>query len=552
MSGPTGARFFLDTLIREGVDVMFGLSGSQFLDVLDLARDDPQLRFVLTRHEQGASYMAYGHAVARRGPSACISTVGPGATNLISGVAAAYKSRVPLLAYTAKQTRAYHEREMFQEIDQVGLYAPVTKWSYMPPTADKLPDALRKAFRRMLTRPRGPVHLNVMPELLKQDVGSEALEPSAYRAEPDDAPTERAMRLVLEALRSARAPAIVAGADVIWDDAADALRRAAETLGLPVVTSLHNPDALPTSHPLGMGAIGPSGRRVANALLAQADLLLVLGSALDFYSTAFGYRFVPPAARLIHVSPVADDIGAAFPVAHGLVAPLRPFLEMLADSGGAIGSESWLATARRLKAEQAAEVEAALSDPGQPLKPQAVLAALGQRLGPDDTVVCDSGNSMRFLRSSLETQRPGGFVDTVNWSAVGSGFPMAIGVRAGQVQGRVVCVSGDGGFMMNVAELETSLRERLPVTTIVLNDQGFGNVRAYQREQYQGRYIGADFANPDFPRLAESFGALGLRVERWDELAPALETALAAERSCVVEVRIDPWELGATLHKAPA
>jgi thiamine pyrophosphate-dependent acetolactate synthase large subunit-like protein len=546
-----GAEFFLETLVREGVDVLWGLTGSQFLDVLDLVREHPRLRFVLTRHEQGASYMAYGHAVARRGPSVCLSTVGPGATNLLSGVAAAHKSRVPILAYTAKQTRAYHQREMFQEIDQVRLYEPVAKWSYLPPTADKLPDALRKAFRLMRDRPRGPVHLNVMPELLRETVGAEPLDPSAYRADADNTPSERALRGVLEELRRARRPVIVAGADVIWDAAADALRRAAERLGIPVVTSLHNPDALPTTHPLGLGGIGPSGRRVANALLQQADTVLALGAALDFYSTAYGYRFLPREARLVHVSPVGVDVGAAFPVALGLMAPLGPFLEALAAAGGPISSDEWLGTVRALKQEHAAEVEDALAAPGSPLKPQAVVAALSRRLGADDVVVADSGNAMRYLRTSLETQAPGSFVDTVNWSAVGSGFPVAIGVRAARRAGRVVCVTGDGGFMMNVGELETSLRERLPVVTVVLNDNGFGNVRAYQQEQYAGRYIGWDFGNRDFARVAETLGAAGWRVERWDELGPALDAALAAERPSVVDVQIDPWELGATLHKAP-
>ncbi|SRR5579884_260505 len=548
---PTGARYLLDTLIQERVEVLFGLTGSQFLDVLDLVRDDPRLRFVLTRHEQGASYMAYGYAVARRGPGVCLSTVGPGATNLLSGVAAAFKSRVPLLAYTAKQAHTYHQREMFQELDQVRLYEPITKWSYLPTAADQLPTTLHKAFRLMLDRPRGPVHLNVMPELLRERVEAEALPPGAYRPQADQAPSERALRRALEELRSARAPLIVAGADVIWDDAAETLRRAAERLSIPVVTSVHSPDALPTQHPLGLGAIGPSGRRAANALLRQADLLLVLGSALDFYSTAYGSRFVPPEARLVHVSPVAADVGAAFPVALGLVAPLAPFLEALAETSEPLGSERWLGTVRALKREQAAETEAALASPGQPLKPQAVVAALSQRLQPEDSLVSDAGNAMRYLRSHLETQTPGSFVDTVNWSAVGAGLPVAIGVRAARPRGRVICCTGDGGFLMNVAELETAVRERFPIVTVVLNDHGFGNVRAYQQEQYGGRYIGADFGNPDFARLAETFGVLGLRADTWDALGPALDTALAADRPSVIDVPIDPWELGPTLHRTP-
>ncbi len=557
MAGIRGAELIVEALRREGATTWFGLAGSQFLPLLDRLHGDAELRFVTARHEQGAAYMAYGWARARRGLGVCLATVGPGATNLLSGVAAAYKGRVPLLAYTAKQSGRYHGRDMFQELDQVALYAPVTKLSTMPTVPEQLPTALRNCLRAALTPPYGPAHLNVMPELLAAEADAAPLGPRAYRALPPSEPGGAALEGARVLLERSRRPVIVAGDGVLWagDEAPDALRRLAERLGAPVATSYHALDAFPDSHALGLGPMGPCGREAANAVVRQADLILDVGGGLDFYSTRYDATYVPAGTPIVQVVDAPERVGAAYPVAAAVVGPVGVALAALLDVVEGAGETVWAGEVEKARAGQRAAVEAALAWPGEPrrIRPEFLMATLDRALGPDDVVVSDSGNAAVFLRGYLSRHKPGTFVDTTNFSAIGSGLPVAIGYRAGRAPGstgRVVCVTGDGGFALNLAELETAVREGFHVVVVVANDFGFGNVRSYQRAVYGGRRIGSDFANPDFSALARAFGAEGYRVEAPGELAPALESALASGRTAVVDVLVDPDVLCTPLHAA--
>ena len=302
----TGAQAVVECLRRERVEHVFGIPGTMNLPILDVLRDTPEIRFILTRHEQGAAFMAYGYARALNRPAVVTATEGPGVTNLATGIGAAYKGYVPIISISGAQEIWLREKDASQDIDQVTFHLPITKWAYSIPAASKIQEALRRAFRVALAEPLGPVHLDVSKDILLEKTASEPIAPEAYR--PSSLPScpaselDRAAALIAKAKR----PVLLAGGGVIREDALAALQQLAEATGIPVATLQYHPDAFPTTHRLALGPLGRNGWSSANRTMPQADVVIAVGAHLDLFSTQFRYGIISREAALIHHSTVGD------------------------------------------------------------------------------------------------------------------------------------------------------------------------------------------------------------------------------------------------------
>ncbi|HZT63191.1 MAG TPA: thiamine pyrophosphate-binding protein, partial [Burkholderiales bacterium] len=342
----TAAQAIVDCLRREGIDHVFGIPGTMNLPILDVLRSTPEIRFVLTRHEQGAAFMAYGFARTLNRPAIVTATEGPGVTNLITGIGAAYKGHVPVISISGAQDMWIREKSASQDIDQVTMHLPITKWAYSIPSPKKAQEAVRRAFRVALAEPLGPVHLDVSRDILLEQVEAEPISPEAYRPTALPACAASEIDRAAEAIAKAKRPIFLAGGGVMREDALPALQRLAENTGIPVATLQYHPDAFPTTHPLALGPLGRNGYSSANRAMPQADVIIALGAHIDVFSTTFKYGIISRDAKLIHHSMVGTDIGVVFPVAQAVVGSTLSFTEGLAERLGKSKKTAWIDVAK--------------------------------------------------------------------------------------------------------------------------------------------------------------------------------------------------------------
>src|SRR5215831_8543461 len=544
----TGAQAIVDCLRREGVDLVFGIPGTMNLPILDVLRATPEIRFVLTRHEQGAAFMAYGYARSIHKPAIVTATEGPGVTNLVTGIGAAWKGCVPVISMSGAQDLFVREKDASQDIDQVTLHRSITKWAYSIPSVGKIQEAVRRAFRVALAEPLGPVHLDVSRDILVQYTEREAIPPERYRPSslPDCAPGEldRAADLVKKAVR----PIVLAGGGVLREGALSALERLAETTGIPVATLQYHPDAFPTSHALSLGPLGRNGYSSANRAMPAADVVIAVGAHIDTFSTTFKYGIISKQAKLIHHSPVATDIGVVFPVALAVAGSTASFVEGLTSR--LVGKKWKWADVAGLRRTWDAERKSMLDLKRTPILPPVVAAAAREALPEDGIVIVDAGNAGKHMRVFMDTFQPDTYMYTDDWGSVGAAFPIAMGAKLARPKQPVVAAIGDMGMMCNLGELETAVRERIPVVCVVFNDLGLGNERAFQKELYGGRTFAVDYGDVDFAALARVLGCHGERVTEPSNVLAAVKAALASGRPAVVDVVIDKDTHAAVVHKA--
>ncbi len=544
----TGAQAVVDCLRREGVDHVFGIPGTMNLPLLDVLRTTPEVRFILTRHEQGAAFMAYGFARSLHRPAVVTATEGPGVTNLLTGIAAAYKGYVPVISMSGAQELAMRERDASQDIDQVTLNRPVTKWAWSVPAASKLQEALRRAFRIALAEPLGPVHLDASKEVLLEPCEPEPIAPEAYRPLSLADCTEEDLDKAAEIVAKAKRPVLLAGGGVLREHALPGLRRLVEETGIPVATLQYTPDAYPTALPHSLGPLGRNGWSSANRAVPEADVVVALGAHIDYFSTQFRHGIISRSAKLIQQSAVATDIGVVFPVAQAVAGSTASFIERLAQR---LRGKKWQwCEVEKLRREWDIERERLLDGDARPIAPALVAHSIRQALPANGIVVIDAGNAGKHMRTFMDTHQPDTFMYISDWGSVGAGLPIAMGAKLARPAQPVIAAVGDMGMMCNVGELETAVRERIPVVCVVFNDRGLGNERAFQKEHYGGRFFGVDYGDVDFAALARVFGAHGERVTDPARLRGAIEKALASAQPAVVDVVIDPGRLAPVVYRS--
>jgi acetolactate synthase I/II/III large subunit len=542
MTRVSGAKAVVEVLKEEGIGHVFHLPGSQILDILDEIYRSP-IKAVMARHEQGAAFMADGYARATRGVGVCMSTVGPGAMNLVAGIASSYKASVPVLAITGVHRQKILERDSFHEIDQVAVFRPVTKWSACINQPEKIPEMLRKGFRMALTGRKGPVHLAIPSNVSESEMEFKGSEPSRYRTVIPPACSEEFVDQVGTLLESAKFPLLYVGGEVLWSRAGEDLVELAEALGIPVATTRDHPDAFPNIHPLGMGMIGKGRGEAGNRVMKQADLILALGVKFDYQSTRHNFDIIPEKAKIVHVSINPEEVGRVYPIELGIVCDVGSVIRNLLrgvkerkihfDLKEMIGE---------IKRESQKVRDSEVEPEALPLKPQVIARTVRDLLPPEAVVVVDGGNFAKHVRRHFDFYQSDTFHYPDEFGTVGASFPMALGVKVANPNRPVVCMIGDGGFLLNSQDLETAVREGINIMVVIFNDSGFGNVRAYQKEKYGGRYM-CDFDNPPYGEMARLFKADGAHVERLEDLKKAIHTGLKSPKPFVIDVMMDREEL---------
>jgi len=535
MAKMTGAKAVVEVLKEEGIRHVFHLPGSQIIDILDEIYQSP-IRAIMARHEQGAAFMAEGYARASRGAGVCLSTVGPGAVNLVAGIAASYKAGTPVIAITGMHDQKMLEKDSFHEIDQVGVFKPITKWSACVQQSEKVPEMMRKAFRVALTGRKGPVHLAILDNASKDTVNFSCSHPSRYRAQTLPTCPEETIDQMVGLLQKARFPFILAGADTLWSRSGADLAALAEAAGIPVGTLRDSWGAFPGSHPLGVGLVARSRGEAGNRTIQQADLILALGVKFDFQSTRYSHDVIPRKARLIHVANDPEEVGRIYPVDIGVVCDAGPVIKALIEKVKARNIHfNLMDTVAEIKKAGRKKLDGEVDFKAVPLQPQAIVRTLRRTLPPDTIIVLDGGNFAKHVRRQFDIVEFDTYHYPDDFGSVGASFPMALGVKLASPQRPVACLNGDGAFLLNSQELETAVREKINVLTVVFNDFGFGNVRAYQKTKFSCRFM-CDHDNPPFDKLARLFKADGARAESLEQLERAVKKGLKIRKPYVIDV----------------
>jgi acetolactate synthase-1/2/3 large subunit len=527
------AELLVRCLENEGVDLVFGLPGEETLELTD-ALLGSRTRFIEARHEQGAAFMAdvYGRLSGKAG--VCLSTLGPGATNLLTGVADAFLDRAPLVAITGQASLNRRHKESHQYIDVMSMFKPVTKWSASIPKAEVIPEAVRKAFKIAQTEKPGATHLELPEDVAEEQIGDASqLQPLFVQApvmqEPSPAQVARAVRTISGAQR----PVILAGNGVIRSRAHEAVRQFARRVHIPVLHTFMAKGTLPDSEPLSLYTIGLLARDYTSAVMEQADVVIAIG--YDFVEYAPCFWNPHRDKRIVHIDGSPAEVDEHYIVDVGLLGDLRHSLDLI---GAAVPpfDLSWSSIARKTVLD-GFEAELAGS-PSWPLRPQHLMRELRTALRPDDLVVCDVGAHKLWMARMFACEVPNSCIISNGFAAMGIAVPGAIAAKLSFPERRVVAVTGDGGFLMNSQELETAVRLVLPLVVLVWRDNGYGVIRWKQQLRF-GRTSAVEFGNPDLVQYARSFGAIGYRVAEPSELGAVLEEALKSKVPAVIDCPVD-------------
>ena len=548
----SAAEAIIDALIEEGVMAVFGMTGDTVLPLLDaLYARNSQIRYVTTKFEMSTAAMADGYARATGGLGCALFHVGPSVSNAVLGTWSAQKDNVPLLILSANLDRFRLGRDLWHEFDVNGVFSRITKRSEQMVEAKDARRLMRTAMQVAKSGLPGCVHIDFPKDLLPQPVDVETFDLSLRGGAHSDyvanatRPEPEAVDRALVLLHSAQRGIIIAGRGVTWSRASKSVVQLAEALSIPVITTEMGRGSIPEHHPLSGGLVGHFGLSTANSLLTDADVVLGLGCQFRNVNT-LNWQLINPNAKIIQVEPDPLEIGRQYAVAVGIHADSGLFLKDLLDRIAAKGVKPKPGTgiiediAKRKKEEKARYYAADLA--ATPIKPQLITEVI-EDIAPRDAIyVVGSGHHTHFA-NYVQVSEP----DQYHW-CVGSGtmawaFPAALGIKLARPNRKVIVPIGDGDFGMNAQEIETSVRENLPVTVIIYNDVSFGALRIFQKMQHAGRYIGSNFGETDWVKLAEAYGAKGLRVDRPGDLERALKGAIASDVTTIVDVRIDPWEL---------
>lgn len=538
----TGAQAVVESLRKEGVEIIFGYPGGAVLTLYD-ALFESEYPHILTRHEQGAIHAADGYARATGKPGVVIATSGPGATNLVTGIATAYMDSIPLVIITGQVATSLIGRDSFQEADIRGITTPITKHNYLVKKADELPKVLKEAFYIAATGRPGPVVVDIAKDVFAAEIDfsyPEKVELRGYHPlfEGDESVLEQ---LVLE-MENARKPLLFVGGGVNLSDTASEIRALVELTGFPVITSLMGLGALPDDHPLHFGLVGMHGTYAANMATTECDLLIGIGVRFDDRVTGLLAQFAPK-AKVVHFDIDAAEINKNVRTDIRVLGHLKWSLSRLLDILKVEFDQERVSQHIRPWLDQLAEWRSAnpLSyeqRPGQ-VMPQAVIEAVDELTHGDAIIVTDVGQNQMWAAQFYTFKSPRSWLTSGGLGTMGYGLPAGLGAQVGCPDKQVVVFAGDGGIMMNCQELDTVAKFSLPVKVIVLNNQVLGMVAQWQRMFYGGRYSHIDLAGrTDLVKLAEAMGVPGMRVTQPDELRETLVKAFAQPGPVLVDIRI--------------
>ncbi|MDR1856533.1 MAG: biosynthetic-type acetolactate synthase large subunit [Desulfovibrio sp.] len=542
----TGAWILLESLRREGVEILFGYPGGAVIDIYDELPNHPAIRHVLVRHEQGAVHAADGYARASGKVGACLVTSGPGATNTVTGLATAHCDSIPLVVVTGQVPTKLIGNDAFQEVDIVGITRPCTKHNFLVKDVRRLARTIREAFYIARSGRPGPVLVDLPKDVVQavaEFVWPEEISLRSYN--PSYKPHPNQLRKTVELLDNASRPLMLAGGGVVLSNASEPFTELARRLSIPVTATLMGLGAFPATDDLWFGMVGMHGTFAANMGLNSTDVLLCVGGRFDDRVTGKLSAFAPK-AKIVHIDIDPTSIRKNVEVQVPLVGDCRLSLEGLleicavkcADRDWKAKHAAWVAEMAQWKLEKPLTFHE-----GKAIKPQQVIRTINELTGGDAIISTEVGQHQMWTAQFYDFLAPRNLLTSGGLGTMGYGFPAAIGAQFAFPDRKVVVIAGDGSLQMNIQELATAVSNRLPIKVVILNNRHLGMVRQWQELFYERRYVSTNMeAQPDFVKLAEAFGAEGYRIEAPDQLRPVLAKALASPATTFVDVRVEREE----------
>jgi acetolactate synthase-1/2/3 large subunit len=546
-----GCEIVVEALRKENVQVMFGYPGGAIMDVFDVLYESP-ISFILTRHEQAAAHAADGYARATGRVGVCIATSGPGATNLVTGIATAYMDSIPMVAITGQVPTPMIGNDAFQEADIVGITRPITKHNFLAGRVDDLPRIIKEAFHIATTGRPGPVVIDLPKDVQKAETAQtypDKIELRGYK--PTYAGHPQQIRRAAMEIAKAKKPIIYAGGGVISSDAAKELKALAVKTAIPVTTTLLGLGAFPETHELSLGMLGMHGTVYANYAISEADLIIAVGSRFDDRVTGKLSAFATH-ARIIHIDIDPASIHKNVKVDTPIIGDVKSVLKELNKLVRKCNSSDWLKAIKDWR-----DAHPLAYDAKSGLKPQFVIEKMRELTKGNAVIATDVGQHQMWAAQYCKVTKPRAFLTSGGLGTMGYGFPAGLGAQVGLPGELVVVISGDGSFQMNIQELTTAVNYDLPVKVLILNNRYLGMVRQWQQLFYKGRYASTCLARdvhcpkicsgregkcppyvPDFMKVADAYGAVGMRVEKEKEVVPALKKAFQTKKPVVIEFAV--------------
>jgi acetolactate synthase-1/2/3 large subunit len=527
----TGSQLLCRGLLQQGVEVLFGYPGGAIMPFYHALPEYPGLRHVLVRHEQAAAHAADGYARASGRAGVCVATSGPGATNLVTGIATAHMDNTPLVAITGQVSRAMMGRDAFQETDIIGITQPITKHSRLVEDAEEIEDAVQEAFEVAQSGRPGPVLLDIPKDVQNQKAQWRGRATAGQRSSGAAAYSSSALQDAVALIAQAQRPLIMAGHGVLLANAYRELQTFAERTGMPVITTLLGISGFPESHPLHLGMPGMHGEVHVNRAIQQADLIIGLGLRFDDRVTGNLAGFARN-AKVIHVDLDPSEIGKNVPVTLGIVGDVREVLCSLLDRVPARQCEEW-------RQEIVGFVRPRQDSFRGELSPEFILDGIDAASAGRCSIVSDVGQHQMWVAKLYRYQRPNSHITSGGLGTMGFAVPAAMGVALARPEEPVWAISGDGGFQMNMQEIATMVQEGIPVKMAVFNNGYLGMVRQWQQFFHGRRYSATPIWSPDLVQLAQAYGIPGWRVESSDQVASAVGQAVSHPGPALVEFMIE-------------
>lgn len=541
----TGAQAIIASLEAEGVDTVFGYPGGQAIKIYDALYDSKKLHHVLARHEQGATHMADGYARATGKVGVVLVTSGPGATNTVTGIATAYMDSIPMVVITGQVTRGVIGTDSFQESDIVGITMPIVKHSFLLQSTDDLTETFREAFYIASTGRPGPVLIDIPSDLQGAEMVfhyPDSVNIPSYR--PTYKGNAKQIKQATALIETSKRPLLYAGGGIVSSHACQELKALAEAMQIPVVTTLLGKGCFPSSHPLSLGPVGMHGSKYANMAMTECDLIIAAGARFSDRVTGKLDEFAPN-AKVIHIDIDPAEIGkireANVPIVGDAQGILGGIVAQLEKSGAAPVDAEWVETVNEWR-ERWPYYDDQFNDYPNQIVPEVALDELSKQLDPDNSIVTtEVGQHQMWAHQHIGREHARSFLSSGGLGTMGFGFPAAIGAKFGCPDKQVVCVAGDGSFQMNSQEMATAAINNAAVKVFLLDNRALGMVHQWQKLFYHERYSSTILDPvPDFVKLADAYGWEGERIEKPEEVAPAIARMLASDKPYLLDVAISP------------
>ena len=548
MSDIPAGQAVIELLRAEGVEYVFGVTGLTTNSMVTQMYGREDIKFIDTRHEEGAILMAYGYSKSTGKPSVCMTTSGPGTINLAGGMSLALKGRAPVIAIAGDTAMEYIGRDGSQAFDLVNIFKPLTKMSVQANKTERVPDLIREAFRVAMWGKQGPVLLDIPRDLLDNEVLSDQiLTPDQYRTvDPKTFGDVGSVRQAAEILLTANSPLLLAGGGVVDGGATAESVVLAELLDMAMVPSYGHHDAIPNSHPNYVGPPGGRGSGEAHETMDKADVILALGTKINQASSSWDYSVINEDTKIIQVDIDPVEIGRNYPVSVGIVGDAQSVAQQIIEavrelSPDGKSNNKWRSEFQSIAQKRIKRLESERALVDEPMMPQQVFPELAKSMPKGSMVTIDAGVAPGLAYDRIFFEEPRTMFNYAGQGALGMGFSVGLGTKLGRPDRTAISIHGDGGFLYTCGELNTAVRHNIPSVSIILNNNCMGAEKSQQKALHNEKYVGVDLENPRFDQLANVFGAKGYYVEHPSEISDVVDEAVKNSVPSVIEIPVQEY-----------